>query len=93
MSVAMYSQNQLKLSSRQKVCQVPYPELSPLVIEALRLGAEISSVEKFNRFGGRVVPGTKSPGQGGVFPMVKLPAGHRYFPDCLREQEARFLSW
>jgi len=88
-----YSQNQLKLNSRQRVCQVPYPELSPLVREALRLGAEISSIEKLNRSVGGVVPGTKSPGQGGVFPKVKLPAGHRFFPDCLREQEARFLSW
>jgi hypothetical protein len=93
MSVAMNSQNQLKLSSRQRVCQVPYPELSPLVREALRLGAEISSVEKLNSFGGRVGAGAQHGSPGGEFPRVKLPAGHRFFPDCYREQEARFLSW
>lgn len=79
-----------KLNNRQRVCQVPYRELSPLVIEALRLGAEISSVV---RTGGRVGAGAQRGSPGGEFPRIKLPAGHRFFPDCYREQEARFLSW
>jgi hypothetical protein len=26
-------------------------------------------------------------------PNVNLPAGHRFFPDCLRENYARFIEW
>lgn len=70
-----------KLADRRKPCQVPWASLSPLVQEVLRLGGEISSI----------VPGpgvVQAPG-----PREKLPAGHRYFPDDLREQEARVLAW
>lgn len=27
------------------------------------------------------------------FPKVKLPEGHRFFPDCERETYARFIQW
>jgi hypothetical protein len=79
-----------KLNNRQRVCQVPYPELSHLVREALRLGAEISYIGKI---GGVPGTGAQRGSPDGEFHKVKLPAGHRFFPDCLREQEARFLSW
>lgn len=26
-------------------------------------------------------------------PNVKLPVGHRFYPDCLRENYARFIEW
>jgi hypothetical protein len=82
--------NEIKGISKGKVCQVPWISLSPLVREVLRFGGEISSVEKL---GGVSGPGTKSLTSGGEFPIVKLPAGHRFFPDCYREQEARFIDW
>jgi hypothetical protein len=69
-----------RIAENRKVVKTPWYELNPLVQEALRLGFDIGSREVQNSGGGQ-------------FPRVALPPGHRYFPDCLREQEARILAW
>jgi len=61
-------------------CQVPWVTLSPLVLEAVSLGCKVSGFHLRCDVAGHA--GHKS-----------LPAGHRFFPDCLREQEARLLEW
>lgn len=70
-----------KLPPSGKVCQYPWHELGSLVQEALRLGFNIESRE-VARAG--AVRGS---------PRAALPESHRFFSDCLREQEARVLSW
>jgi hypothetical protein len=76
-----------KINTHAPDCQV----LNPVVREALSLGLVIASVET------RIIPGESEylveiP-RVGRFPKAKLPAGHRFYPDCYREQEARLISW
>jgi hypothetical protein len=68
------------LTQSGKVCQYPWHELGPLVQEALRLGFDIESREVQNA-------------RSRESPRVALPKGHRFFPDCSREVEARLLAW
>ena len=71
--------NRVKFNPAFESCQVPWVTLSPLVVEAVSMGCEISGFKlKVDDAGN----GKKS-----------LPSGHRFFPDCLREQEARLLEW
>lgn len=69
------------IPDRRKPCPVPWHELSPLAREALRLGFQISSVEKMS--GGDHQSGDIRP----------LPSGHKFYQDGLREEEARVLEW
>jgi hypothetical protein len=64
---------------RGKTCWLPWGSLSPLVQEAIRLGWEIRSISAQSKEYAQ----DKRP----------LPVGHRFFHDCLREQEARVLEW
>lgn len=73
--------NAVDVISQARACQVPWVSLSPLVREVIKLGGEISYIEKINN---KVED---------VFPRFPLPSGHRFFPDHLREQEARLLEW
>lgn len=75
-----------KVSTPQSSCQAS----NTLVAEALSLGAVIVSVEpclvmesEYAQYVPEVVR----------FPKAKLPCGHRFYPDCYREQEARLISW
>lgn len=73
------------LSTLLRSCQYP---LNPLVQEAVNLGCVIASIE----------PRLVSPGSSPIpaiseLPKRKLPPGHRFYQDCLREQEARLLEW
>jgi hypothetical protein len=65
---------------------------SPLVEEALRLGFIVQSV-----IGSSSSPLIELPlalrDYQGVSHRVRLPCGHRFYVDCLREQEARLISW
>lgn len=86
----------LEYSLKQSVsgCQV---RSSPLVEEALNIGCILRSVELRVAIASSffIPPESQSLALSdqGSGPRVKLPCGHRYFPDCLREQEARLLGW
>lgn len=79
----------LEISLKQSLAGVK-PRSCPLLEEALNLGCVLRSVEP---------QGPSLPPFPGVVPGVvistrrRLPQGHRFFPDCYREQEARFLDW
>ena len=75
----MKSNSSVKFNPAFESCQVPWVTLSPLVVEAVSMGCEISGFKL------RV----DSAGHG----RKSLPPGHRFFQDCLREQEARLLEW
>jgi hypothetical protein len=84
-----------ELSLKQSVEGVK-PRSSPLVEEALNLGCVIRSVvpsgSSFSVLppsaGGSAVVGVAIP------PSRRLlPQGHRFFGDCVREQEARLIEW
>jgi hypothetical protein len=85
----------LESSLKQSVagCQV---HSSPLVEEALNLGFVIKSIVANSDY--------STPPYGlplalrdlqvaGPMRKIPLPAGHRFYYDCLREQEARLLDW
>ncbi|GAI60526.1 unnamed protein product [marine sediment metagenome] len=68
-------------SYKEEICQVPYHSLSsPLIQAALKLGLVVKSVELYNPYHDH----SRKP---------ILPMGHRFYRDCLREQEARLLEW
>ena len=73
--------NAVSVEDGARGCQAPWLTLSPLVLEAVALGGQISGFQ------------LRSDRAAGDFERRSLPAGHRFFPDCLREQEARLLEW
>jgi len=71
------------LTTLIRSCQYPS---SPVVHEAISLGAIVRAVK----------PDLVSPGELPAIPdhqRAKFPCGHRFYLDCYREQEARFLEW
>jgi len=70
-----------KIAIIGRSCQIPWHELSRLVQEAISLGCVVKSVDKMS--------------VGDHQPDIRLPltAGHKFYKDCLREEEARVLEW
>lgn len=97
--------NSISLTQLVKGCQYP---ASPLVQEAILLGFIVRSVEPHcevsltpptsvcsSAVDEKVsIYSQLSQGcQAGVGKLIPFPAGHRFFHDCYREQEARFLDY
>jgi hypothetical protein len=79
------------LSLKQSLAGVK-PSSSPLVEEALSLGFVIQSIVRQGSPSPFGLPLALSDYQG-VSHRVRLPCGHRFYVDCLREQEARLIEW
>ncbi|GAH76172.1 unnamed protein product, partial [marine sediment metagenome] len=81
-----------KINTPQAACQppiidkrqplkTPWVSLPPLIQEALKLGLTLTDETQI-----------KTP-EDLKHKKVKLPMGHRFYPDCLREQSARLIDW
>lgn len=82
----------LSLKQSLSGCQV---RSSPLLEEAIRLGLVVRSIKP--KVEGLISPSVGGPGcecgETITRSKIKLPQGHRFFPDCLREQQARLIEW
>ena len=84
----MHPKTEISLKQSLSGCQV---RSSPLLEEALSLGFIIKSITSHS------IPPFELPlalrDYVGKHSKVSLPCGHRFYIDCLREQEARLLEW
>jgi len=71
---------QALILDKRSPIKVPWHTLSRLIQEALKLGFTMADP-----------PGAKPDAD--LTRKIKLPMGHRYYPDEIRESEARTLSW